>query len=118
MSTKANLNSDFVTALSYIEKAGKKNGSITEEDQLELYGLHKQVVEGDCPLEEPEDSDERTRTKYQAWKKNHGRSKEECMDLYVQKVERLNPGFKDSIEAFKADENLGRIMVRRFWPFL
>jgi acyl-CoA-binding protein len=56
---------------------------------LDVYGLFKQVVNGDCNIDEPSVFDLRAHAKYHAWNKFKGKSKEYSMKLYVIKVNKI-----------------------------
>jgi diazepam-binding inhibitor (GABA receptor modulator, acyl-CoA-binding protein) len=57
---------------------------------LRLYGFHKQVMKGDAPDEDPSGMfDFVGKAKYEAWNKQKGRTKEQCMTDYIALVEEL-----------------------------
>jgi acyl-CoA-binding protein len=60
------------------------------ETLLRLYGYHKQVMKGDAPTEGPTNIfDFVAKAKYEAWSKQRGRSRDECMKDYIDLVEQL-----------------------------
>jgi diazepam-binding inhibitor (GABA receptor modulating acyl-CoA-binding protein) len=58
-------------------------------DLLILYGLYKQVTEGDCETPQPWAVQVQARAKWEAWNKNKKMDKFTAMRNYVDKVEEL-----------------------------
>ncbi len=59
-------------------------------EQLKLYGLFKQVKEGDNSGKRPGITKMRDRAKFDAWAANKGLSKEEAIAQYIALVEVLS----------------------------
>lgn len=58
--------------------------SVSDEEKLSLYGLYKQINDGDCKKSEPSKLFNYTENlKWNAWNKNKGMTKEEAMKKYV-----------------------------------
>ena len=57
--------------------------------KLRLYGLYKQIHEGDNKLGKPWAYQVEKNLKWQAWKDNQGKDKETCQLLYIDIVDRL-----------------------------
>jgi acyl-CoA-binding protein len=62
---------------------------VSQEQQLELYGLYKQATEGDVKGSRPGMLDFKGRAKYDAWSARKGKSPDEAQQAYVALVERL-----------------------------
>ena len=62
---------------------------LSDEEKLELYGLYKQALFGDCDIEKPNRLKYKEYSKYNAWKENLGISKEKAIQLYIKKVKIL-----------------------------
>ena len=58
-------------------------------DLFILYGLYKQVTEGDCETAQPWAVQVQARAKWEAWNKNKKMDKFTAMRNYVDKVEEL-----------------------------
>lgn len=56
---------------------------------LKLYGLYKQGSEGDVNTERPGGFDFKNIAKWDAWKKQEGKSQEQAREEYVQYVNEL-----------------------------
>lgn len=55
----------------------------TQQEKLKLYGLFKQISEGDVHGEKPSMTKFVERAKYTAWERCKGMSKEEAMEAYI-----------------------------------
>lgn len=64
----------------------------SNEALLSMYGLYKQATAGDNPGERPGGFDFKTIAKYDAWKSQEGKSKEEARKEYIELVEQLSKG--------------------------
>jgi diazepam-binding inhibitor (GABA receptor modulator, acyl-CoA-binding protein) len=63
----------------------------SNENLLKLYGLFKQVTEGDVNIEKPANMfDFKGIAKYNAWESLKGTSKEDAMKQYIQTVKELS----------------------------
>jgi len=71
----------------YSERVKKVKNTPSDSELLELYALFKQATVGDCNIEEPGGwfNFEAT-AKYNAWNEKKGKSKDECMNLYIEKA--------------------------------
>jgi diazepam-binding inhibitor (GABA receptor modulator, acyl-CoA-binding protein) len=74
----------------YSERVKKVKNTPSDSELLELYALFKQATVGDCNIEEPGGwfNFEAT-AKYNAWNEKKGKSKDECMNLYIEKAKIL-----------------------------
>ena len=61
-------------------------------DLLELYALYKQGTEGDVTGERPGGMDFKGAAKFDAWKRQEGKGKEQSMQEYIELVKRLQAG--------------------------
>jgi len=75
MSTVEN---DFKRALEDVQKTNPD-----QDTKLKLYGLYKQIHEGDNNTSKPWSYQLEKSYKWQAWKNNSGRSKDDCMEEYI-----------------------------------
>jgi acyl-CoA-binding protein len=75
------------------ENAVAKSKTLTERPSndilLKLYGLFKQVTEGDIQGERPGGFDFKGAAKYDAWEKQKGKSAEEAANEYIELVNSL-----------------------------
>ena len=58
-------------------------------DLLILYGLYKQITEGDCSTAQPWAIQIQQRAKWDAWYKNKNMDKRNAMCNYIDKVEQI-----------------------------
>mmetsp|Transcript_43606 Transcript_43606/g.100539 ORF Transcript_43606/g.100539 Transcript_43606/m.100539 type:complete len:95 (+) Transcript_43606:86-370(+) len=82
------LEEDFQAAVDLIAKGKQTKGPATNEDKLKLYGLYKQVKEGDNTAGQPWAVQLEARAKWDAWTAHKGKSKEDAMKDYITEVER------------------------------
>ena len=61
----------------------------SNEDLLILYGLYKQVTQGNCTTPQPWAVQVEPRAKWDAWFAHSGMNKNEAMQKYIQKVNDL-----------------------------
>ncbi|KAH8409544.1 hypothetical protein KR222_008169, partial [Zaprionus bogoriensis] len=68
-----------------------KNLSSTpaDNDLLELYGLYKQALVGDCNTDKPGFLDFKGKAKWEAWNKIKGTSSADAQSAYIAKVKSL-----------------------------
>lgn len=59
------------------------------QELLQLYGLYKQIKEGNIKQERPRHFDFKQIAKYDAWKAMEGKSEKECMGEYIRLVRKL-----------------------------
>ena len=72
-----------------VAHVAKPNGSRqTDATKLALYGLYKQATQGDCSGDSPSFFNVVARSKFDAWNKLKGMTREQAMDAYVSD---LNP---------------------------
>ncbi|PON94668.1 Membrane-associated diazepam binding inhibitor [Trema orientale] len=73
----------------YAAKAKTLPQTTTNESLLSLYGLYKQATVGPVNTDRPGIFNLRDRAKWDAWKKNEGKSKDEAMSDYITLVKQL-----------------------------
>ncbi|GAB3200408.1 acyl-CoA-binding protein [Pontibacter aydingkolensis] len=82
-----------MTTQAEFESAVERSKSLTERPSndvlLQLYALFKQATEGDVNTERPGGFDFKNIAKWDAWKKQEGKSSEEARAEYVALVNRL-----------------------------
>jgi diazepam-binding inhibitor (GABA receptor modulating acyl-CoA-binding protein) len=66
-----------------------KQYTVSQENQLKLYGLYKQALFGDNTTQQPGMFDLRGRAKYNAWSELKGKSKYLAMKEYILLVRSL-----------------------------
>lgn len=75
------------------ESAVERSKTLSERPSndvlLKLYALYKQATEGDVSSERPGGFDFKNIAKWDAWKQQEGKSKEEARDEYVAFVDQL-----------------------------
>ena len=81
------LTQKFEEAVESVRKNPPKK-SLTTKDRLLVYGLYKQATIGDNKTAKPWAVQVEKRAKWDAWKKQKGKSKQEAMADYVIEVER------------------------------
>jgi diazepam-binding inhibitor (GABA receptor modulating acyl-CoA-binding protein) len=62
---------------------------LSDDEKLELYGLYKQALFGNCNIEKPNRIYFKEYSKYNAWNENKGMEREKAMQLYIKKVKIL-----------------------------
>lgn len=60
-----------------------------DEDLLILYGLYKQSTIGDSNIDEPGFFEFTEKTKWNSWNNYKGKSKNESMNLYIEKAKNV-----------------------------
>ena len=86
---RSNLEQSFQDAVVRIKT---RASTPSNGDLLILYGLYKQVTEGDCETPQPWAVQVQARAKWEAWNKNKGMERMSAMRKYVDKVEELMSG--------------------------
>lgn len=87
---------------------------LTTDAQLELYGLFKQVRQGDCPADAaPSALDLTGSAKHQSWAKQRGKDQQTCARLYVLRVLELAGAVRSS----QANEGTSNT-VQGVWPIV
>lgn len=66
-----------------------KNINCSDKDKLELYGLFKQIYNGDNKTSKPWNWDLKALYKWNAWNNNKGMAKIEAMRNYINIVNKL-----------------------------
>jgi diazepam-binding inhibitor (GABA receptor modulating acyl-CoA-binding protein) len=79
----SDLEQQFNDAVDYV-KSGQGDYTPNQEEQLTFYALYKQATEGDVSGKKPGMINVVARTKYIAWEKKQGMSKDEAMQAYVE----------------------------------
>jgi acyl-CoA-binding protein len=64
----------------------------SDSDLLILYGLYKQVTQGDCNTPQPWSTQVEARARWDAWYKNSGMYRHVAMEKYIEKVNELMDG--------------------------
>ena len=82
-----NLQDEFNKSANNIEKININNHS--SEILLEIYSLYKQSTVGNCNIDKPWFYDQKGIAKWNAWNEKKGKDQEECMLLYIKKVNEL-----------------------------
>ncbi len=76
-----------------LEAAAAKSRELTQrpanDELLKLYALYKQATEGDISGERPGGFDFKAIAKFDAWKNQEGKSKEQAAEEYVAFVDEL-----------------------------
>jgi diazepam-binding inhibitor (GABA receptor modulating acyl-CoA-binding protein) len=67
----------------------EKTSPTSKDDLLILYGLYKQVSEGDCNTFQPWSVQIEQREKWDAWNKNKGMDRTVAIKKYIEKVNKL-----------------------------
>ncbi|XP_042351253.1 acyl-CoA-binding protein-like [Plectropomus leopardus] len=68
----------------------------TDEEMLQVYSLFKQASVGDVNTDRPGMFDFTGKAKWDAWKKQEGKSKEDAMNEYISLVEELKKKYGTS----------------------
>ncbi|KAN0065779.1 acyl-CoA-binding protein (ACBP)/diazepam binding inhibitor (DBI)/endozepine (EP) [Thecaphora frezii] len=85
-----------------------KDGPVqpTQDDQLKFYGLYKQATVGDVNTTRPGLFDLAGKYKWDAWKQNEGKSKEQAQQEYVDALLAILEKHKDAGESVKYIEEI------------
>ncbi|CAO1626983.1 unnamed protein product [Sympodiomycopsis kandeliae] len=96
------MSASFDKAVSVIQSL-PKDGPIkpTQADQLTFYGLYKQATIGDVNTSRPGMLDLTGKAKWDAWKKNEGKSQEDAKSEYVKTLVEILKKHSDNEEAKK-----------------
>lgn len=62
---------------------------ISHDDLLILYGLYKQITQGDCNISQPWTVQVEARAKWNAWFQNNNMPRNIAMQKYIEKVNQL-----------------------------
>jgi len=84
----SDLKQQFEEAVRYVQGA---EGSFkpSQELQLQMYSLFKQATEGDVNSKRPGMTAFVARAKWDAWKKLQGKTPDQAMQAYIDKIEEL-----------------------------
>ena len=63
--------------------------SVSDDEKLELYGLYKQALYGNCNLKQPNKINYKEYLKYNAWNENKDLKQDKAMKMYITKVKIL-----------------------------
>ena len=76
----------------YVAIIKTKDPLPSDSDLLILYGLYKQVTQGDCNTPQPWSTQVEARSRWDAWYKNSGMYRHVAMEKYIEKVNELMDG--------------------------
>ena len=93
----------FHKAKGVVKALHKEGTELSEETQLVLYALDRQVVDGPCREPKPSAWNARERALWQAWDHLGQMSREEAMRLYVKQLEIDVPKWWTSVPADEGD---------------
>lgn len=85
MNKDEQIKGDFEKACSDI----KDVSGLDNDTMLNLYGLYKQALEGDCNTSQPSFFDPKGRAKWNAWNENKGMDSTTAMRRYTRKVKSI-----------------------------
>lgn len=85
MSKEEQIKVDFEKACSDI----KNVSGLDNDTMLNLYGLYKQALEGDCNTDKPSFFDPKGQAKWTAWNENKGMDTVTAMRRYTRKVKSI-----------------------------
>ncbi|XP_055371196.1 acyl-CoA-binding domain-containing protein 6-like [Condylostylus longicornis] len=86
------LHTKFNKAADFIQK---QHSNLEQDILLQLYGLYKQVTSGKCDSPKPSIFNFQAKAKWEAWNKLQFTSKEECMQKYIEIVEKLGADLEE-----------------------
>ncbi|CAL9213569.1 unnamed protein product [Arabidopsis halleri] len=91
------LDEAFSAATAFVAAAASDRLSpkVSNELQLQLYGLYKIATEGPCTAAQPSALKMTARAKWQAWQKLGAMPPEEAMEKYIELVTQLYPAWVD-----------------------
>lgn len=95
--------SAFVAAMAASQGAVK----VSNDVQLQLYGLYKIATEGPCSTPQPSALKMTARAKWQAWNKLGAMPPEEAMEKYIDLVTELYPTWADGSASKKREKSSG-----------
>jgi acyl-CoA-binding protein len=96
----------FMQAVLHFAKSENALGANTDE-KIQLYGLYKQSMRGDCGDKAPANENSSEFFQWQSWESNKGLSDLVAMDKYVDVVKELDDDFIP--QAMSAKETLKKI---------
>ncbi|KAL4510769.1 hypothetical protein ABPG72_004923 [Tetrahymena utriculariae] len=83
----------------------RKEQDTDPKDSLQLYGLYKQALVGDCNINQPSNLNHEAKLKYEHWTKFKGLSREDAMMLYVEYVVQMLPKYQEQIAKITQGDN-------------
>lgn len=99
------LDEAFSAATAFVAAtAADRSHKVSNEVQLQLYGLYKIATEGPCTAPQPSALKMTARAKWQAWQKLGAMPPEEAMEKYLDIVTELYPSWLDGSATKKKDE--------------
>ncbi|KAL7147318.1 hypothetical protein ABFS83_06G099500 [Erythranthe nasuta] len=109
------LDRKFSAATAYVaeiaaDRAAKK---LSNDAQLQLYGLYKIATEGPCSAPQPSALKMTARAKWQAWQKLGAMPPEEAMQKYINIVTELYPSWDAGSRIKKKEQERGDAHVER-----
>ncbi|KAL0323014.1 UNVERIFIED_CONTAM: Acyl-CoA-binding domain-containing protein 3 [Sesamum angustifolium] len=123
---RSELEKVFAEAVNYLEYGGKgkdKNDNwlakLSNDVQMQLYGLHKVTVEGPCHEPQPMALKVSSRAKWNAWQRLGSMGREEAMEQYIRLLSDSIPGWMDDytdvddIQGSPTPETAGKIEYER-----
>jgi len=72
-----------------VERLRRKSIFTSSEDVIVLYGLYKQIMDGNCITAEPWHNQVLEHARWEAWHKNMNMRREEAMRKYIEIVNEL-----------------------------
>lgn len=93
------------TAFVAATAADRASAKVSNDVQLQLYGLYKIATEGPCTAPQPSALKITARAKWNAWQKLGAMPPEEAMQKYIAIVSELYPSWVDGSTTKKSDED-------------
>lgn len=81
----------FEKAAATVSEFGKAGNALSQEEQLQLYGLFKQAKMGNATGSRPGVFSPTERAKWDAWNANQGKTQEAAATEYVEVARRVLP---------------------------
>lgn len=100
------LDEAFSAATAFVAAAAadRTASKVSNELQLQLYGLYKVAIEGPCTAPQPSAIKITARAKWNAWQKLGAMPPEEAMQKYIMLVTEVYPNWADSFSSKAKDE--------------
>lgn len=92
------------TAFVAATAADRNSAKVSNEVQLQLYGLYKIATEGPCTTPQPSALKLSARAKWNAWQRLGAMSPEQAMEKYIDIVSELYPSWADGAARKNRDE--------------
>lgn len=90
---------EFEDAASAVRRKMMRGEAAPDDALLDLYGLYKQAINGDCEEDAPSIIQWNARQKWKSWKSKSGMSSSCAMQNYIEAVSSIFPGWRE-------DENM------------